>query len=65
MENTRYWEDLSDQEKDLAVAMGTEGKFPHRPEGQSRVGETYKVNLPKSRDEVPDQAKELWDLFHK
>ena len=63
MENTRYWEDLSDQEKDLAIAMGTSGKFPRRT--NTKVGMIYKVNLPENREDVPEQAKDLWDMFHR
>ena len=59
-----FWEDLSQQEKDLVIAMGTESKFPHRPKDYQppRVGDTF--TLPKTREELPEQARGLWDLIH-
>lgn len=58
-----FWEDLSSDEKDLVIAMGTESRFPHRPEdSKPQIGD--KFILPMTREEVPEQARELWDLFH-
>lgn len=60
-----YWEDLSEQERELIKEMGQQDEYPHRPENDAVIGKTYSVNLPyKNRDEVPEQAKELWDMFH-
>ena len=55
----RYREDLSEQEIYLLEAMGRELP-PHRPEGI----EEQKIVPYKSREEVPEQARELWDLAH-
>lgn len=56
----RYLEDLSEQEIHLLKAIGRELP-PHRPEGVSEQ-EVVHYN---SREEVPEQARELWDLVHK
>lgn len=56
----RYLEDMSEQELDLLKAMGRELP-PHRPEGV----EEQRVASYKSREEVPEQARDLWDLVHK
>ena len=55
----RYLEDMSEQELDLLKAMGRELP-PHRPEGTEQKIVSYK-----NREEVPEQARELWDLVHK
>ena len=57
----RYFEDLSEQEIYLIEAMGRELP-PHRPEGITSECQVVHYN---SREEVPEQARELWDLFHK
>ena len=57
----RYYEDLSEQELYLLEAMGRELP-PHRPEGTS---EQLHVVHYETREEVPEQARELWDLVHK
>ena len=56
----RYLEDLSEQEIYLLTAMGRELP-PHRPEGVKSEREVHYT----SREEVPEQARELWDLVHK
>lgn len=66
MENKtiKYWNDLSDQEKDLARAFGRENEYSH--EKPNRENTVWKVNLPYTkREDVPEQAKELWDMFHR
>ena len=63
MENKiKYWDDLSDQEKDLARAFGKENEYSH--EKPNRENTVWKVNLPEKREDVPEQAKELWDMMH-
>lgn len=57
----RYIEDMSEQEIELLKAIGRELP-PHRPEG---VEEQREVVHYTSREEVPEQARELWDLVHK
>lgn len=65
MENKiKYWDDLSDQEKELAIAFGKEGEYSH--EKPVRENTTWKINLPEKRGEdVPEQARQLWDMFHR
>lgn len=65
MENktVKYWDDLSDQEKELAKAFGKESEYSH--EKPVRENTTWKVNLPEKREDVPEQARELWDMFHR
>ena len=45
---------VSEQEKELAEALG------------NPVGKTYKLNIEKyeREEDVPEQARELWKLFH-
>lgn len=57
----RYLEDMSEQEIELLKAMGRELP-PHRPEGTSSESTIVPYT---SREEVPEQAKDLWDLAHK
>ena len=59
-----FWEDLSDQEKDLVIAMGTESKFPHRPKEYEAPKVGDKFVMPKTREELPEQARGLWDILH-
>ena len=56
----RYYEDLSEQEIYLIEAMGRELP-PHRPEGLKE----QKIVPYTTREEVPEQARDLWDLVHK
>ena len=56
----RYIEDMSEQELYLLEAMGRELP-PHRPEGMKSEQEVVHYT---SREEVPEQARELWDLVH-
>lgn len=58
----RYLEDMSEQEIELLKAIGRELP-PHRPEGIT--SEQLPVVHYNSREEVPEQARELWDLVHK
>ena len=60
MEQKKYYEDLSEQEIYLMEAIGRELP-PHRPEG---VSEQREVVYYTSREEVPEQARDLWDLAH-
>ena len=63
--SVKYWNDLSQQEKDLAIALGKEGEYSH--EKPVRENTVWKVNLPsyEKREDVPEQARELWDMFHR
>lgn len=57
----RYYEDMSEQEIELLKAMGRELP-PHRPEGTT----VDSLLVPyKNKEEVPEQARDLWDLVHK
>ena len=60
MENKKikYWDDLSQQEKDLAIAFGIEHEYSHEKSN-------HDDNLSyEKREDVPEQAKELWDMTH-
>lgn len=63
MENKtiKYWDNLSQQEKDLAIALGKEGEYSHeKPNREMEID----LHLPEKREDVPEQAKELWDIMH-
>ena len=61
MENKiKYWDDLSDQEKELAIAFGKENEYSHE-----KPNHEIEENLPyEKREDVPEQAKELWDMMY-
>ena len=57
----KFYEDLCEQEIYLLEAMGRELP-PHRPAGVKSEQEVVHYT---SREQVPEQARELWDLVHK
>ena len=58
--NVKYWDDLSQQEKDLAIAFGIENEYSSHHEKPN-----HDENLSyEKREDVPEQAKELWDMIH-
>lgn len=62
--NIKYWDDLSDQEKELAIAFGKENEYSH--EKPVREGSTWEIkSFHDKREDVPEQARELWDMFHR
>lgn len=57
--NVKYWDDLSQQEKDLAIAFGIENEYSHEKQNSKIENSSFE-----KRDDVPEQAKELWDMMH-
>lgn len=57
--NVKYWDDLSQQEKDLAIAFGIENEYSHEKPNCDNENLSYE-----KREDVPEQAKELWDMMH-
>ena len=56
--NVKYWDDLSQQEKDLAIAFGIENEYSHEKSNHDENLSYEKM------EDVPEQAKELWDMMH-
>ncbi len=57
--NIKYWSDLSDQEKELAIALGKENEYSHEKKVICEENLSYE-----KREDVPDQAREIWDMMH-
>lgn len=57
--NVKYWDNLSQQEKDLAIAFGIENEYSHEKPNSKIENSSFE-----KRDDVPEQAKELWDMMH-